>query len=798
MTSGHECRKLVFHIGHHKTGSTTIQDAFATDRVRLASGRILYPGRMAHNYLSRHVETYASSGKILTGSAAFPSLATLSEQFQRKDFDVAVISGEEFEGAEPSAVRKAVQRFLLPHVDDHSVICYVRPHAARVLSSFAENVKLGRFSGSPEDFFKKVARTGRFLYSRRLPEWDRVFKGHFFLRPVIREELQGGSVLQDFVAIAFGPERPATILPVESANEALCLEDLLLVRLVQDCLSKRDHKLRHAMGWQLAPAFAAAVPTTGKRTKLALHKALAERIRATYRADAREVDSQFFDGRPLLQGELDRAVDEAVPQAQSFDPADHLSADTMRAVTVLGAQINELLDHESGSWPAFLLERRIARLHGERPQTVNVPAGRKLSGAWRSAVDVAGDMDGGEDQTGDDGGKLDLSLLERLAGTLGDAGKPDVLSRRLGNVLTQTARGDVQITTADLMRWMDGKGFPVEVQVVLHEFLLNLFFYDFAPSIVGALRERTVDDLAAGPDELGLSLQRLLAGEDHVADMARAGVHYLRGALPEAYGAFDKARHRLMAGGTLYHHNRGLLSLRSLPVLTDWARQGNLADLPALEMESDRRFGDDLPVVLVGMDGGYYARYAARLVETAQGRANLHFHVANPEGVELQTAPHLRHSFETVPHATTAYYATMRFLRLPGLLRHYDRPIATMDADARFIGPVNQLFQGLSGQDVLLNAALGLKNPRRYLAAVPWRHVTAQIMVAAPSDGAAEFLDIFGRLFAGLTRDSAASVWWVDQAVLAQTRDLCRHEGRAPRIGIRWLHPVSGMKQGKL
>lgn len=363
MTSGAMRRKLVFHIGHHKTGSTTIQDAFATGRVRLASGRILYPGRMAHNYLSRHFETYATTGKALKGSAAFPGLPTLSEMMRREDYDFAVISGEEFEGADPGKVRKVLERFMLPHVTDHVILCYVRPHAARLLSSFAENLKLGLFADTPEAFFRKVLKTGRFHYARRLPPWERVFDGHFRLRPMIRAELAGGSVLQDFVETAFGTDNPAITDAGAPANESLCIEDLLLVRLVQDALAKRDRRLRHAMGWQIAPALAAVARPNGAGTRLALHKSLAAQIRTSYLNDAREMDARFFSGRPVLAEALDRAVDEAVAVAQSLDPRDYFGAETLRIVSVLAAQIDQLLDHEKGPWPAYLLERRIARLH---------------------------------------------------------------------------------------------------------------------------------------------------------------------------------------------------------------------------------------------------------------------------------------------------------------------------------------------------------------------------------------------------------------------------------------------------
>ncbi|NBE06434.1 hypothetical protein [Paragemmobacter ruber] len=373
MSSGALDRKLVFHIGHHKTGSTTIQEAFATGRVSLVSGRILYPGRMAHNYLTRHFDSFVTKGRTLPGSAAFPGLPQISDALRRGDFDVAVLSGEEFEGADPVAAHTVLQRFLLPHVTDHSVICYVRPHAARILSSFAENVKLGLFAGTPEDFFAKVVRNGRFIYMPRLTRWDTVFSGHFLLRPMIRSELTGGSVLQDFVETAFGADRPVRIQSVPASNESLCLEDLLLVRLVQDQLAARDRKLRHAMGWQIAPALAAMPGRSAPGTRLMLHKTLAERIRATYRSDARDLDARFFGSRPLMQDELDRAVDEAVPVAQSHDPKDHFDSTTLRAVAVLAAQMNDMLDHANEAWPGFLLERRIARLHGKATQGAASP-----------------------------------------------------------------------------------------------------------------------------------------------------------------------------------------------------------------------------------------------------------------------------------------------------------------------------------------------------------------------------------------------------------------------------------------
>ena len=360
-------RKLVFHIGHHKTGSTTIQDALATGRMTLTAGQLLYPARMAHNYLRRHFETYASEGRTLPGTPGFPGLRAISERLQNGNFDIAVISGEDFEDTDASQAQKVLQDFMLPHVSEYVVICYVRPHAPRILSSFAENVKLGFFSGTPDDFYAKTFQSGRFGYAQKLSGWTAAFQKNFLLRPMIRSELVDGSILQDFAANGFGPKYPVSITPAPAANESLCLENLILMRLVQNCLVGRKRDLLHAMGWQISAAISAVAMPKTQGTRLMLHKALAEKIRASYLADAGAMDNQFFGGKPLLRNDLDRAVDEALPDAQSFKPEDHFSAETLRIVAILGDQINQLLDHQSGPWPKFLKERRIARLHGEDP-----------------------------------------------------------------------------------------------------------------------------------------------------------------------------------------------------------------------------------------------------------------------------------------------------------------------------------------------------------------------------------------------------------------------------------------------
>jgi hypothetical protein len=220
---------------------------------------------------------------------------------------------------------------------------------------------------------------------------------------------------------------------------------------------------------------------------------------------------------------------------------------------------------------------------------------------------------------------------------------------------------------------------------------------------------------------------------------------------------------------------------------------------PGPTFTSDLPFSEALPIVVVCFDRAYYELYGDRLIQTSRGRANLHLHIINPGDVALRSSPNVRYSVEETPTATKGYFATARFLILRCLLRHYGQPLLTSDADAQFEGSPQDLFDRARKLDVLMNAATRPQSPRRYLAAVPWRRVTAQLFVANPTPGAEAFLTIYEQLYDGLvSSDPGGPHWWIDQALLCVTSDLISLEGRNVAFRQKWLFRNAHLKQGKL
>lgn len=384
-------KTLVFHIGDHKTGSTSIQYAFAQNRVKLSDASVFYPARLAFNVMRKHCEAYADpEATPANRNTAIEAFRKLGKRLQASEADYCLISAEGFETIPAEVFKEILTRYWATPNDRVRVIAYVRPHPGRVLSSYAERAKIGvplALQETVDAFFQKMNKTGRFHYFTRFSAWKEQFGDAFILRPTIREQLLDGSVVRDFIHQAFD-QRDFELQGGDSANESLCLEDLMRLKVVQSHLHQFPHSLRHTFGWEFARLIG-ELPPPPTRTKLRLHKRLATDIRKTYLEDARQIDKAFFDGVPLLEEELDKAVASADESAQSTAPEDHLSEEDLRSLTVMSAMLSKLFRNDGQNWASFLHNQRVQALLSPSPAATTKKPGRKGKKKKRGAKNSA-------------------------------------------------------------------------------------------------------------------------------------------------------------------------------------------------------------------------------------------------------------------------------------------------------------------------------------------------------------------------------------------------------------------------
>ena len=358
-------RLLVIHIGDHKTGSTAIQYAFARSAVQLQAGTVSYPAALNHTVLRRHCDAFGPKGNAKARAEAETAFDRLAERVRASGSEICLISAEALAAADPQVLALLVANHFHDAADEIRVVAYVRPHMPRFLSNFTEQMKIGRVSGPMQVYHERTQKSGRFRYHPRFTTWRSAFGEAFILRPFVKAELHRGDVVADLLRHGFGEEGFEITGPAP-ANESLCLEDLMRLKLLQSHMQQHPQALRHALGWDFARLIG-TLPPPAAPVKLQLHRKLAQRLHDAYLEDARAMDHDFFGGDSLLETELDQALKVAVESPQKLDPAAHLEAEEIRSLTLMAQMVSGMLENSSVNWVRHFRLQRIAALKGGAP-----------------------------------------------------------------------------------------------------------------------------------------------------------------------------------------------------------------------------------------------------------------------------------------------------------------------------------------------------------------------------------------------------------------------------------------------
>jgi hypothetical protein len=348
-------KKLVFHIGDAKTGSSSIQQVLFTGGYDCPTVKTAYPDSMAQIPLARSL--YVPEEK----SRAKNRFKATSSWVDKVDADLAVISAEHFENVPPETFKAALEKYFPDYAEEALVVAYVRPHADRFVSAFSQRTKTGLFFRQMDHFHKRMSDKGRFMYTPRFAAWRDAFGDRFILRPMIRSELHEGDVVKDFLHTILNGA-PFELTGLGTANESPSLEELSVLRELNLAFKKRDlpHGVYHAASAHFSRVL--PPPAIGEtRTKLRLHRALAEDIVSTYRDDAQKLDAMFFPSG-LMSKALEASVEKAVDTPMSTKAEAHFTPDSLRMIRAWSALTAQILTMEPEKWPQHFLGLRRRKL----------------------------------------------------------------------------------------------------------------------------------------------------------------------------------------------------------------------------------------------------------------------------------------------------------------------------------------------------------------------------------------------------------------------------------------------------
>lgn len=396
--------------------------------------------------------------------------------------------------------------------------------------------------------------------------------------------------------------------------------------------------------------------------------------------------------------------------------------------------------------------------------------------------------------------KRDLAKFLRTEGASLKAGEAKGLSRFsiwFINSNMKQLSDRIDMSDSDIIRVLQKINRPGAAREVIKIWLATRLFERTPTTKEG---DKVHFFAARAKDEADLSAAKLLMLADEKATGARANralleavEYFSAGNVHNAYLKFDEMRRALHSGEFVGPLTQGAMSVRSLEEFSKAIDQAKTRKSPRDPITFPAgHFAEKKPIVVIGVDPVYHERYAARMVETANGVVNIHFHVCNPEALKPIAAENVRYSFETNPLATAPFYASMRFLALRQILQTYQAPVMTLDADSAMRGEVPLLFGMMDEFDVALNTS------RDGRGVLPWRYINAQVVGANPCEAAYGFLTSFEAQFDHLMAQDGSVTWYVDQALLTSSLLLTKERAPGTRFLVRGLSKLSGTRQSKV
>lgn len=190
-------KKLILHIGRHKTGTSAIQDCLIKNPQLLKSNGYYYPTNARKGRGHHHVsEPNAGLKNRIRGLFIMPKLPTdLKVELDEHAGYTSIISSEAFQRCHPKLIKRLFEGY------DINVVVYLRNHVDYIASAYTQWVHATGYKGSFERYYLTSYSAN---YYRFLRQWELQFPGKLLVRKFENNSLANGDISSDFLLHGLG------------------------------------------------------------------------------------------------------------------------------------------------------------------------------------------------------------------------------------------------------------------------------------------------------------------------------------------------------------------------------------------------------------------------------------------------------------------------------------------------------------------------------------------------------------------------------------------------------------------
>ena len=242
-------KRVVAHVGFHKTGTTALQESFASNREELQKFGVTYPdlGQKAHHRaawaLAGRIWGWKNRGGVQTPIAEWQKIV----KSVKKNRGTTLISSEFFCELDEEKINKFKADIK---VDDVIIVFTLRPLVKLLSSSYQQYLKYGLTPTYEEWLHSVLDEPGvskltptfwkRHEHGRVISQWAKVF-GPENVLVVVADETQPTAIFDAFNSILGLPSGTLAQIEGIASNRSLTYEEIcLLLEVNKNFPKKRD------------------------------------------------------------------------------------------------------------------------------------------------------------------------------------------------------------------------------------------------------------------------------------------------------------------------------------------------------------------------------------------------------------------------------------------------------------------------------------------------------------------------------------------------------------------------------
>ena len=242
-------KRVVAHVGFHKTGTTALQESFSKNSEELKALGIIYPdfGQKAHHRaawaLAGRIWGWKNRGGVQTPIAEWQKIV----KSIKKNRGTTLISSEFFCELDEEKINKFKADIK---VDDVTIVFTLRPLVKLLSSSYQQYLKYGLTPTYEEWLHSVLDEPGvskltptfwkRHEHGRVISQWAKVF-GPENVLVVVADETQPTAIFEAFNSILGLPSGTLSQIEGVASNRSLTYEEIcLLLEVNKNFPKKRD------------------------------------------------------------------------------------------------------------------------------------------------------------------------------------------------------------------------------------------------------------------------------------------------------------------------------------------------------------------------------------------------------------------------------------------------------------------------------------------------------------------------------------------------------------------------------